>query len=146
MVGKYAVFGRGRRGLDVGTYNERERNGDTTVSPRSDNNGNGGRWLVPVVIGIVTILFSSITVAMWISTNNKISELSGKVEGVCIMQAGQKDSMQVQKELLTNHIAHLKENVDYIRKDIDEIKVKLDKISDGIIIVGAKKKKIEAEE
>lgn len=110
------------------------------VMPRSDRsmspNNKNHRWLVPVVIGLVVALFTSVTVAMWINTSNQIRELSENTRAVVVMQDNQKEIMKAQKELLENHYESLKENVDYIRDDIKDIKAKIDKINDNFVIKG----------
>ena len=78
--------------------------------------------LLYVVVGIITTLFTAVTVTMWIQVNASITSVKEDIKAVCIMQEAQKDVAKGQKELLENHVEHLKETIDYIRDDIREIK------------------------
>jgi len=93
-----------------------------------------GRWLVPVIVSIVVVLFSSITVAMWINVNGTIRKLSEDVRAVCIMQETQKEVAKEQKQILSNDIEHLKQDVRYTRDDIKDIRMKIDKLYDDFMV------------
>jgi len=108
---------------------------ENVMSDKSTNNKNH-RWLVPIVVSVVVVIFTSITVAMWIDVNSKIQKLGEDTRAVVVMQDSQKEIMRGQKELLENHYESLKENVAYIRDDIKDIKVKIDKINDNFVIKG----------
>lgn len=104
----------------------------------TEKNDKNHKWLVPIIVSLVVLIFTSITVTMWINTNSKIQELSENTRAVVVMQDNQKGIMKSQKELLENHYENLKENVNYIREDIKEIKRQLEKINDNFVIRGKK--------
>jgi len=85
--------------------------------------------LLYVIIGIVTTLFTAVTVTMWLQVNASITDVRENMRAVCIMQDSQKELMGKQKELLQNHVEHLKETMEYIREDVREIKETINDIN-----------------